>query len=47
MVLYLSWLERVAHNRFVLGSSPSRTTKGKPNPFPFFMFILLHMITAR
>lgn len=39
MVPYLSRLERAAHNRFVVGSSPTGTTKGKTLSFPSFIFI--------
>ena len=38
MVPYLSRLERAAHNRFVVGSNPTGTTKGKALSFPLHKF---------
>ena len=47
MVPYLSRLERAAHNRFVVGSSPTGTTKGKEVSFPLSYLSSLYKITDR
>ena len=48
MVLWRNWLAQAAHNRWVLGSSPRRTTRNRKsqwkNPLRLFYIIKNNML---